>query len=87
MNKYDYDLTFNEVINEIFKTKGWYQGENFKDGYFISVNENNDDMIYLYYFSENKCGKHTDGCPVLSKGLFTQKYRRIYTEPSAKRIV
>lgn len=37
MEKYNYNLTFASMIEEIFKTNGWYQGEDFGDGVYIQA--------------------------------------------------
>ena len=79
----EYDLSFEDVINEIFtENSGWYQGENFKDGCFLESSES--DIINLCYFSENKFGKQQLTL-VLSKSLLTQKYRRVFTQPEVMR--
>lgn len=39
MSNIKYNMTFDEVLHEIFETKGWYQGEEFKDGVYITVED------------------------------------------------
>ena len=41
MSNIKYTLTFEDVLHEIFQTKGWYQGEEFADGVYITVDEDN----------------------------------------------
>lgn len=82
----EYNLTFADVLNEIFKDKKikcWYQGEDFMNGYFISLN--NFDEINLFYFSKDKFGKQNAGYLPLTNGVLKQKYRRVYTQPDVMR--
>lgn len=76
-----YPLTFFDVANEIFETGGMYQGERFKNGYFISLGKGrfNPDMIKLFRYDWNK-GACDEDVPVLSKGLFEQRYREVFTK-------
>lgn len=81
-----YDLTFADVLNEIFedkKLKCWYQGEDFMNGYFIKINDF--DEIGLFYFSKDKFGEQNAGYLPLTNGVLKQKYRRVYTQPDAMR--
>lgn len=84
----EYNLTFVEVLEEMLgkdsniKLHAWYQGEHFADGHFLDCQ---DDCIILYSFDEDKFGMQKHGIPVLSKGLYHQKYRRVYTQPDVMR--
>ena len=60
-----------------------YQGENFKDGHFLKINE--DGNINLYCFEEDFIGPKNLGTPILSRGLYIQKYRRVCTQPDVMR--
>ena len=55
-----YNMTFEEVMKEIFETKGAYQGEDFKDGVFI---EPDDDVVYIKEYTKNKT-------PAMTIGMF-----------------
>ena len=87
MKNKEYTLSFKEVLEEIFSTnekvKYWYQGENFKDGHFLKIDE--DGNINLYCFEEDFIGSKNFGTPILSRGLYTQKYRRVCTQPDVMR--
>ena len=78
-----YTLSFHEVLNEIFFTNGWYQGENFKDGVFIMVDEIG--LIHIYEFREDTFGV-IDCTPLsISAETVNQKYKRVYTQPEIMR--
>ena len=87
MKNKEYTLSFKEVLEEIFNTnekvKYWYQGENFKDGHFLKIDEDNN--INLYCFDEDSINAKNFGTPILSRGLYTQKYRRVCTQPNVMR--
>lgn len=78
-----YNMTFNEVLNEIFNTKGWYQGESFGNEVFISVGP--DKCVTVFIFTDNFIGKKNLGAFVLSEKAYNMKYRRIYSQPSVER--
>lgn len=46
--KYTYDLTFEEVLEEIWYKNCWYQGNNFADGSVLEVTPDKD--IYVKTF-------------------------------------
>lgn len=68
MKNKEYTLSFKEVLEEIFNTnervKYWYQGENFKDGHFLKIDEDNN--INLYCFDEDSISAKNFGTPILS---------------------
>lgn len=71
--KYTYDLTFEEVLKEIFLREYWYQGENFADGVVIYSNADGTGILHDFL----------GGCLdvsllVLTENLYSQKYRRIH---------
>ena len=76
-----YPLTFFDVVNEIFETGGMYQGERFKNGYFISLGKStfSYNQIKLFRYDWNK-GTCDEDNPVLSKGLIEQRYREVFTK-------
>ena len=83
MNKIEYPLTFNEMIKEIFITKGCYQGESFGSNVFISVGP--DKCITVFVFTDNHFGKKNLGAFILSENAYNMKYRRVYSQPSVER--
>ena len=46
--KYTYDLTFEEVLEEIWFKGGWYQGNKFADGTVLEVTSNKE--LYVKTF-------------------------------------
>lgn len=87
MNKNDikYPINFHQVLDEIFQTKGWYQGNNFKDGVFIKLNY--DCTIHVYEFRENHFGEKDLYHLAINDGIYNQHYRRVYTQPDIMRMV
>lgn len=79
----EYNLSFLDVLNEVFQTKGWYQGENFKSGVFLKVGEHED--LRFAEFAEDKLGEQDGGAPVVYAGLTRQRYKRAYTQPEIMR--
>lgn len=73
-----YPLTFFDVVNEIFETGGYYQGEQFKNGYFISLGDKDYLNNQIRLFKYNSTNIQDEGEPVLSRALFKQRYRRVY---------
>lgn len=84
--KPNYDMTFTEVLNEIFDTHGWYQGEQFADGVFITVNKDRD-IIEVKEFDKELSYVETMFDLTISSGIMRQKYRRYYTQPEIERKV
>lgn len=82
MKTIKYDMTFNEVLAEIFKTKGWYQGEEFKDGVYITVDEDN--CIVVKQFPKHFSAQMIWPLNV-TYGVTQMKYRRVYTQPEVER--
>lgn len=81
MHNINYDMTFDEVLHEIFQTKGWYQGEEFKDGVYITVE---DSTITAKQFPKNFGSQYT--WPLnITYGVTQMKYRRVYTQPEVER--
>ena len=82
MKKYIYDLTFQEVLKELFEEDSpcWYQGENFQDG-----------VIFLKAFGGLRERIFTAGfdwqqdTPIISHDVYTQKYRRVISQADAER--
>lgn len=79
-----YELTFEEMIHDIFKTNGWYQGENFGDGYFLKIV---DGVIQIWYFDDKAYGEQYLCAFYVGKGTITQKYRKVYCQPDIMRKV
>lgn len=77
-NKYiaEYNLTFTDVLNEIFDTNGWYQGINFNEYSFITVCRRNGKIIEKYFVnSEGKT--EIAGALEINAKIVKMKYRRI----------
>lgn len=81
--EYKYDLTFDDVLKEIFNG-GWFQGEDFADGVFIKVAEFSG-VITTYEFRENQFGCFEIGTTGISKGLLNQKFRRCVAQVDVMR--
>lgn len=73
-----YTMSFTDVINEIFNTKGWYQGEDFENGVFITV-ENN--VLVAKSFNEKSSQWKFD----ITFGVVNMKYRRMYNQTDVER--
>lgn len=84
MKKYIYDLTFQEVLKELFEENSpcWYQGENFQDG-----------VVFLKQWGDLKERIFTTGfdwqqdTPIISQNVYAQKYRRVTSQADAERKV
>ncbi len=80
--KYTYDLTFEEVIEEMWNRECWYQGEKFADGVIILADTDGKGILKNFY------GDCLDtSLLVLTKELYSQMFRRVYTQPDAERRV
>lgn len=85
MSNIKYNMTFDEVLHEIFETKGWYQGEEFKDGVYITVD---DYMTIVGKEFSNYKNLHSwpYSWPLnITYGVTQMKYRRVYTQPEVER--
>lgn len=80
--KYTYDLTFEEVLKEIWYKNCWYQGNNFADGSVLEVTP--DKEIYVKTFGRTRVFSSP---LILTEGVYEQMYRRVYTQPDAERRV
>lgn len=80
--KYTYDLTFEEVLEEIWFEDCWYQGNNFADGSVLEVTP--DKEIYVKTFGSTRVFSSP---LILTEGVYEQMYRRVYTQPDAERRV
>lgn len=80
--KYTYDLTFEEVLEEIWLREHWYQGENFADGVVILADTDGKGILKDFYG-----GCLDTSLLVLTERLYSQMYRRVYTQPDAERRV
>ena len=84
MNKeIKYELTFEEVLNDLFKNNNWYQGEDFKDGVFMCIE---DEMLKIKEFSKNQSTAKDLGS-MITKGMYEQKYRKVTTQPDIMRTI
>lgn len=86
MKKYTYDLTFQDVLKELFEENSpcWYQGENFRDG--VVFLKQFGDLRERIFTTDNKFGWEQD-TPIISQNVCTQKYRRVTTQADAERKV
>ena len=76
---YKYDLSFYEALDLVLNDECWVQGEDFLDGVVILLHK---DYVMLKDFY---CNVTRDF--ILSKNLASQKFRKVYTQPSAERRV
>lgn len=83
MSKIVYDLSFNDVVADIFTFGGWFQGENFSDGVFIRLDEFGD--IHVYQFLRDRHGEQDYEKLTLNSGVYKQKYRRVSTQSDIMR--
>ena len=84
MKNYIYDLTFQEVLKEIFEEDSpcWYQGENFQNGVvFLKQFGYLIERIFTPEFD------YQQDTPIISPGVYTQKYRRVTSQADAERKV
>ena len=82
MKKYEYPLTFDNVLAEIFDSneKLWFQGENFKDGTIICLQYGS---IQVVTFNKNFSPFMW---PLqITPGVYHMKYRRVHTQKDAMR--
>lgn len=73
LNKYN--LTFTEVISEIFDTNGWYQGINFDEYSFIAVDR--DGKLVEKYFVNSNGKTAVKQTLEINAWISKMKYRRI----------
>ena len=73
LNKYN--LTFTEVISEIFDTNGWYQGINFDEYSFIAVDK--DGKLVEKYFVNSNGKTAVKQTLEINAWISKMKYRRI----------
>ena len=84
MKKYTYDLTFQDVLREIFEEDSpcWYQGENFQDGVvFLKTFGSLRERIFITDMDWEQ------DTPIITTGVYTQKYRRVTSQADAERRV
>lgn len=81
--KYTYNLTFEEVLEEIWYKDCWYQGNNFGDGTIIYANVDRELCMNTF---DGAMGGHTHHL-ILTERIYEQMYRRVYTQPDAERRV
>ncbi len=86
-NKSKYNMTFTEVLNEIFETHGWYQGENFANGAFITADNDTDIVELIQFKMEEWLGAKKLDDLIIYPAITRQKYRRCYTQPEIERKV
>lgn len=83
----EYNMTFSEVLDEIFDTHGWYQGQGFADGVFITVDKDCDTVVLKEFNISHHFGALNLRSLVVTRGVTKMKYRRCYTQPEIERKV
>lgn len=71
----EYNLTFADVINEIFDTNGWYQGINFDEHSFIAIGR--DGKLIEKYFVNSNGKTAVKRTLEIDSRIVKMKYRRI----------
>lgn len=64
-----------------FETKGWYQGEDFRDGVYITI----EDSVIMAKQFPRSLGSQFAWPLNITYGVTQMKYRRVYTQPEAER--
>ena len=85
--KYTYDLTFEEVLEEIWYKGCWYQGNKFADGSVLEVTPDKEIYIKTFVRTASHSTSVFSSPLILTKGVYEQMYRRVYTQPDAERRV
>lgn len=85
--KYTYDLTFEEVLEEIWYKNCWYQGNNFADGSVLEVTSNKELYVKTFVRTISHSTRVYSSPLILTEGVYEQMYRRVYTQPDAERRV
>ena len=83
--KYTYDLTFAEVLEEIWYKDCWYQGNNFADGSVLEVTPDKDIYVKTFVRTVSHPTRVYSSPLILTKGVYEQMYCRVYTQPDAER--
>lgn len=85
--KYTYDLTFEEVLEEIWYKDYWYQGNNFADGSVLEVTPDKEIYIKTFVRTVSHSTRVYSSPLILTERVYEQMYRRVYTQPDAERRV
>lgn len=85
--KYTYDLTFEEVLEEIWYKGCWYQGNNFADGSVLEVTPDKEIYIKTLVRTISHSTRVFSSPLILTKGVYEQMYRRVYSQSDAERRV
>lgn len=83
--KYTYDLTFEEVLEEIWYKDCWYQGNNFADGSVLEVTPDKEIYIKTFVRTVSHSTRVFSSPLILTEGVYEQMYRCVYTQPDAER--
>lgn len=86
MSNSTYNLSCLEMLERMFSKGGWYQGEAFADGVYITL-EKEYGEVRVYGFVKDKLGKQNFGNFQLTTGSYSQKYREVWTQPEIERRV
>ena len=70
-----YNITFADVLNEIFDTDGWYQGINFDESSFIAIGR--DGNLTEKYFVNSNGKTAVKRTLEINSQIVKMKYRRI----------
>lgn len=85
--KYTYDLTFEEVLEEIWYKGCWYQGNNFADGSVLEVTPDKEIYIKTLVPTISHSTRVFSSPLILTEGVYEQMYRRVYSQSDAERRV
>lgn len=85
--KYTYDLTFEEVLEEIWYKGCWYQGNNFADGSVLEVTPDKEIYIKTLVRTISHSTRVFSSPLILTEGVYEQMYRRVYSQSDAERRV
>lgn len=82
-----YELTFNEALDVLINNKGWVQGEHFADGVVLIYGTPSIclDLVYLRDFNLPSCTNGSRSPLQITRGVLSQKYRVVTTQPDAER--
>lgn len=65
----------------------WYQGNNFADGSVLEVTPDKDIYVKTFVRTVSHSTRVFSSPLILTKGVYEQMYRRVYTQPDAERRV
>lgn len=80
MKRYEHTLTFQEVLDQMFNKDyhPWFQSEKFKDGVIICLHNG---RVSVVNFNQTMEIFNL----FISRAMYSQKYRQVYTQKDAMR--